>query len=153
MVIDLAPMICLWSGFMNIGIDSGLFKKISKYLIKVIKPIFPDLSKESESISLISMNIIMNMFGVSNAATPIGLKAMQALKKENGNKTIASRSMITFIVINTASVTLIPTTVIALRNNIGDSNANLIIFPTLIVTFSSLIIALIVDRLFYYIWR
>ena len=93
------------------------------------------------------------MLGLGNAATPFGLKAMMELKKLNQNRDIASRSMITFLVINTSSVTIIPTTVISLRVLNGSNNASEIMTATIITSFLSTFIALLLDRLFYYIWR
>ena len=95
----------------------------------------------------------MNMLGLGNAATPFGLKAMKELKRLNNNSDIASRSMITFLVINTASVTIIPTTVISLRVLNGSTNPNEIIVSSIITTFLSVIFALIIDRLLYFLWR
>lgn len=91
--------------------------------------------------------------GLGNAATPFGLKAMKELKRLNDDSDVASRSMITFLVINTSSVTIIPTTVIALRLMYGSVNASELILVTIITTFLSTIIALIIDRIFYFVWR
>ena len=95
----------------------------------------------------------MNMLGLGNAATPFGLKTMKELNRLNNNSSVASRSMITFLVINTASVTIIPTTVISLRILNGSNNPNEIIRASIITTFLSLFLALLIDRLFYHLWR
>ena len=94
----------------------------------------------------------MNMMGLGNAATPFGLKAMEELGRLNNNSKVASRSMITFLVINTASVTILPSTVISLRMVYKSVNPSSIILPCIIATFLSTLIALLLDRLFYYIW-
>ena len=95
----------------------------------------------------------MNMLGLGNAATPFGLKAMQRLKELNNNSDEASRSMITFLAINTSSVTIIPTTVISLRVLNGSINPSEIVEASIIATTLSTIFALLIDRLFYFIWR
>lgn len=153
MIINLIPLMCLWLGTMKIAEVSGLLALTSKKLSKIIKIIFPEIPEGDPSIGLISSNIVMNMLGLGNAATPFGLKAMTELQRLNKNSDVASRSMITFLVINTASVTIIPTTVISLRLMYGSVDASNIIGVTIITTFLSTLLALIIDRLFYYIWR
>lgn len=152
MIIKLIPLMCLWLGVMNIAIHSGLLDKMAKKISKVVKIIFPEI-QDNEAISLISSNIIMNMLGLGNAATPFGLKAMKRMQELNNKKDTATRSMITFLVINTASVTIIPTTVISLRILNSSSNPTEILSASLISSFSSCFIGLLLDRLFYFIWR
>lgn len=153
MVLGLIPLMCLWLGTMKIAETSGLLDIVSKKLSKFIKVIFPEVPNGDPAIGYISSNIVMNMLGLGNAATPFGLKAMSELQRLNNNSDVASRSMITFLVINTSSVTIIPTTVISLRIMYGSTNASEIVGVTIITTFLSTIIALIIDRLFYFIWR
>lgn len=153
MILNLVPLMCLWLGIMKIAEASGLLKVLSNKLSKVIKTIFPEIPTGDPAIGYISSNIIMNMLGLGNAATPFGLKAMNELQRLNNNKDIASRSMITFLVINTASVTIIPTTVISLRIMYGSINASEIIGVTILTTFLSTLFALIIDRLFFIFWR
>ena len=153
MIINLVPLMCLWLGTMKIAEKSGLLDVISRKLSGVVRFIFPEIPKGDPAIGYISSNIVMNMLGLGNAATPFGLKAMKELKRLNSDTNIASRSMITFLVINTSSVTIIPTTVISLRLMYGSVNANEIVGVTIITTFLSTIIALIIDRIFYFIWR
>lgn len=153
MVLSLVPLMCLWLGTMKIAEKSGLLDLISRKVSKFIKVIFPEIPDGDPAIGYISSNIVMNMLGLGNAATPFGLKAMSELKRLNNNSDVASRSMITFLVINTSSVTVIPTTVISLRIMYGSTNASEIVGVTIVTTFLSTIIALIVDRLFYFIWR
>lgn len=152
MIIKLIPLMCLWLGVMNIASHSGLLDKMAKKISKVVNIIFPEI-QDNEAISLISSNIIMNMLGLGNAATPFGLKAMKRMQELNNKKDTATRSMITFLVINTASVTIIPTTVISLRILNKSSNPTEIISASLISSFSSCFIGLLLDRLFYFIWR
>ena len=152
MIINLVALMCLWLGVMKIADTSGLLNIISHKLSKFIKIIFPEIPKGDPAIGYISSNIVMNMLGLGNAATPFGIKAMKELKRLNKNSDVASRSMITFLVINTSSVTIIPTTVISLRILNGSSNASEIMTATIITTFLSTFIALLLDRLFYLLW-
>ena len=153
MIINLVPLMCLWLGIMKIAESSGLLNIISNKLSKVIRILFPEIPKGDPSIGYISSNIVMNMMGLGNAATPFGIKAMSRLKELNNNSDIASRSMITFLVINTSSVTIIPTTVISLRIMTGSDNPTEIMTACIITTFLSSFIGLLIDRLFYLIWR
>ena len=153
MILNLASLMCLWLGTMKIAEKSGFIDIVSKKLSKFIRFIFPEIPNGDPAISYISSNIVMNMLGLGNAATPFGIKAMKELKRLNNNSDIASRSMITFLVINTSSVTIFPTTIISLRIMNGSINANEIVGVTIITTFLSTIIALIIDRIFYFVWR
>ncbi len=153
MILSLVPLMCLWLGTMKIAATSGLLEIISKKLSKVVRIIFPEIPEGDPSIGYISSNIVMNMLGLGNAATPFGLKAMSELKRLNNNSDVSSRSMITFLVLNTASVTIIPTTVISLRILNGSTSPTEIVLVTIITTFLSTFLALLLDRLFYFIWR
>ena len=152
-IIYLVPLMCLWLGTMKIADSSGLLNIISNKLSKIIRVVFPEIPKGDPAIAYISSNIVMNMLGLGNAATPFGIKAMTRLKELNNNSDIASRSMITFLVINTSSVTIIPTTVISLRIASGSNNPTEIMTACIITTFLSSFIGLLIDRLFYFIWR
>ena len=147
LVLQIFPNLALWLGIMKIAEKSGLIDKLSKITSKIIKPLFKDIPNNHKSIGYISSNIIVNMLGVGNAATPIGLKAMKSLQELN-NKEEASKSMITFLVINTSGLTLIPTTILSLRNYYGSSNPGKIILPCILVTLLSTIISLIIDYIF-----
>ena len=151
--IKMIPLLCLWLGVMKIAEDSGLLTKVSKIMSKIIKPLFPELKSNSEAIAYLGSNIMMNILGLGNAATPFGLKAMNCMQDENKDKNTATRSMITFMVMNTASVTLIPTTVISFRILNNSNNPTEIVGACIIVTILSCTIGLIMDRIFYRIWR
>lgn len=153
MIFKLIPLMCLWLGIMKIAEDSGLIDKLSKKLSKFLKILFPELKEDSKAMTYISSNIIMNMLGVGNAATPFGLKAMKEMQELNKNKSVASRSMITFLVINTSSVTIIPTTIISFRILAGSANPTSIVPLCIITTFASSIIGIILDRIFYLLTR
>lgn len=152
MIFKMIPLLCLWLGVMKIAEASNLIDKISGFLSKVIHPLFPELKKNTPSISYIATNIAMNMLGLGSGATPFGLKAMESMQQENDKKDTVSRSMITFLVINTASVTIIPTTVISMRILAGSTSPTIIVPASIITTILSCFLALIFDRIFYHIW-
>lgn len=129
MTISLLGIMCFWSGLMEIAKSSGLTEKIAKLLSPLVKKLFPDISANSKAFSAIIMNMIANLLGLSNAATPLGLQAMSELDRENHSDKTASNAMCMFVVINTASITLIPSTVIALRSAAGSSAPFSIIIP------------------------
>jgi len=147
MIIKIFPVMALWMGIMNIAKESGLLQKFSNLLSPILGKLFPEIPKGHESLSLIASNIVANMFGLGNAATPFGLKAMKSLQDINDKKDIASRSMITFLVLNTSGVTIIPTTVISLRMMHGSTNPTEIVSACIIATMLSTIGGLIVDRI------
>lgn len=153
MIIKIGLLMCLWLGIMKIAEASGLLALISKKLSKVIKIVFPEIPDGDPAIGYISSNIVMNMLGLGNAATPFGIKTMKELDRLNNSSSVASRSMITFLVINTSSVTLIPTTVISLRILHGSTAPTEILSAAIITTILSTIIGLILDRIFFLIYR
>ena len=153
MILKMIPLLCLWMGVMKIASSSGLLNVMSKKLSKIIKPLFPELDEDSEAISYIATNMAMNMLGTGSGATPFGLKAFEELQKDNPKKDTANRSTITFLVINTASVTIIPTTVISLRTLNGSVNPTEIILASIIVTVLSCGFGIVMDRIFYHLWR
>ncbi len=149
LIISIIPIICLWLGIMNIAKKSGLLDKVAKLLTPILTIIFPEIPKNSPCFSYIGTNIVLNMLGIGNAATPFGLKAIKEMQNLNQKKDTASRSMITFLVMNTASVTIMPTTIISIRMLHGSITPESII-PYIIITSSlSCLIGLIIDRLFY----
>ena len=149
LILSVVPIMCLWLGIMNIAKKSGLLDKVAKILTPILKIIFPEIPENSPSFSYIGTNIVMNMLGLGNAATPFGLKAIKEMQEINIDKDSASRSMITFLVMNTASVTIMPTTIISLRLMHGSINPEAIIPYIIITSFLSCLFGLIIDRLFY----
>lgn len=147
LVMQIFPLVSLWLGIMNIAKEAGLLSKVSKFIYPLLHKIFPEIPKGHESFSYISSNIIANMFGLGNAATPFGLKAMKSLQDLNKNKEEASRSMITFLVINTCGLCIIPTTIISLRMLYDSKDPSFITIPCLVVSFISLVFGLILDRI------
>lgn len=149
LIFSIIPVICLWLGLMNTAKKSGLLNKLAKYLTPILKIIFPEITKDSPCFTYIATNMIMNMLGLGNAATPFGLKAIKEMQELNKNKDTATRSMITFLVINTASITIMPTTIISLRMYYGSITPESIIPYIIITSTISCLIGLIIDRLFY----
>lgn len=148
--IGLISILVFWLGMMRIAEESGLLKRLSKLFRPLVKLLFPEVPTNHPAMGYILSNMISNMFGLGNAATPLGIKAMEELKKLNGGKNSASRSMVTFLAINTASITIIPTTVIAIRMNYHSISPTEIVVPTIIATIISAIGAILIDRYFYY---
>ncbi|MCM3571722.1 MULTISPECIES: nucleoside recognition domain-containing protein [Mesobacillus] len=148
--IGLISILVFWLGMMRIAEDSGLLSKLSSLFKPLISKLFPEVPASHPAMGYILSNMIANMFGLGNAATPLGIKAMEELKELNDGKNEASRSMITFLAINTASITLIPTTVIAIRMNYDSANPTDIVGPTLVATAVSAFAAILIDRFFYY---
>lgn len=132
--IDLLGTICLWNGIMQIANKTSIIDKLTNLLNPIIKILFPEFKKNKQVKKEISMNMIANILGLGNAATPLGLKAMKSMQKENPKKDTLSNSMLVFIVLNTASIQIIPTTVIAIRNSLGSNNPTSIVFPVWIAT-------------------
>lgn len=145
--IKIGVLLLFWSGIFQIAIDSGIINRFSKLMIKPLRKLFPELSKDSKAFEYISANMLANILGLGSAATPLGLKAMKAIKDEVGPK--CSRSMITLVAINCSSLTLLPTTIISLRSVYNGSTNISIIFLMMVATMISTIIAIILDRIFY----
>ena len=138
-MITFVGMMCLWCGVMKIAERSGLTNKIAKVLTPIMKVIFKDAVKNEKALSAMVMNITSNMLGLSNAATPFGIKAMEELEKDNKNKGVATNDMALFLVLNTAAIQLIPTSVISIRAACGSSNPAIIIGPAILATGSAAI--------------
>ena len=153
MIVKIFPVMALWLGIMNIAEKSGLLSKISSKISPVLRFLFPELDKNDPTFGFIASNIVANFFGLGNAATPFGLKAMEELQKINDKKDTASDAMITFLVLNTGGVTIIPTTIISLRV-LNKSINPMSIVPYIIITSTlSCIIGLLIDRLYYLVVR
>ncbi|GKU81059.1 MULTISPECIES: nucleoside recognition domain-containing protein [Niallia] len=148
--IGLISVLVFWLGMMRIAEEAGLLKKLTNLFRPLVTKLFPEVPKNHPAMGYILSNMMANLFGLGNAATPLGIKAMEELKKLNGGKTTASNSMITFLALNTSSVTLIPTTVIAIRMNYHSASPTDIVGPTLIATIFSAIAGISIDRFFYY---
>lgn len=143
--ISLLGIYCFWLGIMNIAERAKINSGIAKLCSPLLNKLFPNASQSS--LSLISMNIASNMLGLGNAATPYGLKAMKELHKENGMCDIPSDNMILFAVINSASLQLIPTTVLSLRHTYGVKNPSSIVLTTFITTFAAAFVGVMLCKI------
>ena len=143
------PLMIIWSGIMNIAKESGLLKKLTLLMLPILSKIFPELDKDSEELEYISTNLAINMLGIHNASTPFGLKAMKVMQEKSKDKTTATRSMITFLVLNTSGVTLIATDIISVRMMYNSTNPTALIIPTIIITVTNTLFAIFIDRYFY----
>ena len=139
--------ICLWSGIMEIAKKTSLINKLNKLLKPFINFLFPDLKNNEIAKQEISMNMIANILGLGNAATPLGIKAMKTMQKENKRKDTLSNSMMMFIVINTASIQLIPTNVIAIRTSLNSQNPTSIIIPVWIATIIAGVVGIFLTKI------
>lgn len=134
MTIKLCGVMCLWTGLMEIAEKSGLLSVFAKLLCPVTRVLFPKIKKDSPAMHAIVMNITANFFGMSNAATPLGIAAMEELQKENAGKKVASDTICMFVILNTMSIQLVPATIIALRAAAGSENPSDITVPVWIVS-------------------
>ena len=146
MLFKIFPVLALWMGLTKIAEKSGLLQNLSIKLSPLLTKLFPEIPKGHESLGLIASNVISNIFGLGSAATPFGLKAMSSLQELNKNKKVASRSMITFLVLNTGGRTIIPTAVISLRMMHKSTNPTIIGFACILSTICATIGGLIVDK-------
>jgi len=153
LMLEMIPMLALWMGLMAIAEDSGLLSFIAKKLSFILKHLFPGIPEGNPALGLIASNVAINMAGLGSAATPCGLKAMKELQKINPKKDTASTSMITFLVLNTGGVTIIPTTIISFRILNNSVNPTSIVPLCIISTIISCIFGIILDRLFYLLTR
>lgn len=148
MILQIFPVIALWLGIMEIAKESGILKKLSNLFRPVLSKLFKEIPENHESLGYISSNVVINMLGLGSAATPFGLKAMKSLSELNNNSKVASKSMITFLILNTSGLTIIPTTVISLRMMHGSVNPTETVLATIISTVISTVLALLVDKIF-----
>lgn len=139
--------ICLWNGVMAIAKKTTLMQKLTKILQPIVKFLFPELKQNEKIKEEISMNMVANLLGLGNAATPLGLKAMETMQKENPQKDRLTNSMAMFIVINTASLQIIPTNVIAIRSSLGSSEPSSIILPVWIATIVAAIVGVTATKI------
>ncbi len=150
---SLIGIMAFWLGIMKIAQDCGFVKFVAKLLKPIAKILFKDIKSGSEAIGDIAMNFTANALGLSNAATPIGIKAMQELQEVNKDKDSASDAMCMFLGMNTAGFQLVPATVIAVLVSVGYNNPATIILPVLIVTSISFVSAILIALILKKLWR
>lgn len=139
--------LCLWNGIMEIASATSLMGKLTKFLSPVMRFLFPEIKRQDKEYKEISMNMVANILGLGNAATPLGLKAMETMQEKNPNKEKLSNSMATLIVINTASLQVIPTTVIAVRTSLDSVNPTSIIVPVWIATIAAFATVVVLSKI------
>ena len=145
--ITMLGTMCLWSGIIHVAANTNIMKMMNKMLKPIIRFLFPEIKENKKAQSEISMNMVANILGLGNAATPLGLKAMETLQEENKNKQELSNSMIMLIVVNTASIQIIPTTIIAIRSSLGAENPTSIIVPVWIATICAAIAGVVTAKI------
>ena len=137
----------MWSGFMKIAEKSGIVKSLSEKVTPLVHFLFPELPRGNEATGHIAMNMTANILGLGNIATPMGLKAMETLEKYNKKKERLSNSMMMFIILNTASIQIIPTSVIALRATYQSENPADIVIPIILASLGSVLVGIILVKL------
>ncbi|AFC29846.1 nucleoside recognition domain-containing protein [Paenibacillus mucilaginosus 3016] len=142
----LISIMVFWLGVMRIAEDAGLLQAMARLLSPIVRWLFPGIPRNHPALGYIMSNMSANIFGLGNAATPMGIKAMQELQRLNPHKDIASPAMCTLLALNTASITLVPTTLIAIRMSYDSANPAEIVGTTLIATFISTLAAILVDK-------
>jgi spore maturation protein A len=142
----LISVMVFWMGLMRIAENGGVLSGISKVLAPFVRKIFPDVPKDHPAMGYILSNMAANLMGLGNAATPMGIKAMQQLQTLNESPKQATPAMCTLLAINTASITIIPTTMIAIRMKLGSSQPTAIIASTILATAVATLFAILLDR-------
>lgn len=142
-IIGLVGIMCFWCGVMKIAEKSGLTQKLARLMKPLLKFLFKDAGKDEKALGAIVMNLTANMMGLSNAATPFGIKAMEEMDRLNPNKGRASNDMALFLVMNAACIQLVPSTIISIRAAAGSSNPGAIILPAILSTASAAIVGVI----------
>lgn len=143
MALGLTGTLTLWMGIMKIGEDSGMVRKLARFLSPVLTKLFPEVPKDHPALSSIFMNVSANMLGLDNAATPMGLKAMQELQALNKEKETATNAMIMFLVLNTSGLTIIPISIMAYRQQMGAADPTDVFIPLLLTTMCSTFVGLL----------
>lgn len=143
LVISLVGIMCFWCGVMKVAEKSGLTEKIAKVMKPVLKLLFKDAAKDEKALGAIVMNLTANMMGLSNAATPFGIKAMEEMDRLNPEKGRASNDMALFLVMNAACIQLVPSTILSIRAACNSQNPGIIIVPAIISTFAATVVGII----------
>lgn len=144
--VGLVTVLAFWLGLMKIAEEAGVLKKLGSFIAPGVRYLFPDVPRDHPAIGYIISNICANLFGLGNAATPMGLKAMQALQELNPDKKTASAAMCTLLALNTSGLTLIPTMILGIRMEYDSANPTEIIGTTLFATCFASVAAIVIDR-------
>ncbi len=142
-IIELIGIMCFWCGVMKVAEKSEFTEKLSKILKPVLKLIFKDAAKDEKALGAIVMNLTANMMGLSNAATPFGIKAMEEMDRLNNNKGTASNDMALFLVLNAACIQIVPSTIISIRAACNSGNPGIIILPAIVSTTTAALVGII----------
>lgn len=145
-VLPLVLATSFWNGLMNIANDAGILGALQTLFSPLLKWMFPDIKDDKETLGYIAANITINLFGLGSAATPMGLKAMHGMQEHNLDKEVATRSMVTFLVLNTAGVTILSTTIVSLRHSFGSLNPTAFMPFAIVSTFFASFVGILVDR-------
>ena len=148
LTLGLLGSMMLWCGVLKVAEKAGMVKKIGIIISPIIEFVFHDIPKRGEAVGAIVMNITSNMLGLGNAATPTGLKAIKELQKLNRNKNTATNAMCRFLVINSAPICIIPSTVISIRAALGSNNPGIIILPSILSSSVAIIVGVVCCRIF-----
>lgn len=145
--LNLLGTICLWNGIMKIAVKTSLIEKLTTFFKPLISFIFPEIKNDKKISKEISMNMVANILGLGNASTPLGLKAMNSMQKQNSEKSRLNNSMAMFILVNTASLQIIPTTVISIRHSLGSENPTKIILAVWVATIAAFVTAVVAGKI------
>lgn len=146
-ILSFAGVMCFWTGLLKVAEKSGLSEKVERLLKPLINRLFPNAGEEPKK--YIAMNMTANLLGMGNAATPMGIKAMQSLDSENSRPDYASDNMCMLVVLNTTSLQLIPTTIISLRVAAGSENPFSVVLPIWISSLCAVITAVLCAKLYF----
>lgn len=146
-VAGLIGMLTFWSGIMRIARDAGLIERLSRLVGPLARRLYPDVPPDHPAMGAVLLSMSANFLGLGNACTPLGLKAMAHLQELNPSKDTASNAQCTFMAVTSSSLTVIPTTIIALRAAHGSHSPTDIIGPIVVATFCSTAVTILVDRL------
>lgn len=149
LILSLFGSMCFWNGIMNIVKNTTMIDKIKFFINPLIKFLFKDIDENSEMYKNISMNMTSNLLGLGNSSTPCGLKAIEEMQKENKSKNKLTNNQILFILINTASIQLIPTTIISIRTSLNSKNPSIIILSVWFASIVAFISMLIITKLYF----
>ena len=148
LLLTLLGIMCFFNGLLKIADRSGVTKIIAKILHPILGKLFREVPADSEAFGAMTLNITANLLGMGNAATPLGISAMEKLKQQNHGHSKARHAMCLFVILNTSSIQLIPSTILSLRMNYGSANPFLIVFPMWISSFTGLLTGILAAKYF-----